>query len=83
MPKYNDFESFFVSIPYSDLLPNNSSIPAQKVDTIGIPKIKASETTVLNPSEREETNEELAENQIVREKYLSNSFVLRRKEFMV
>ncbi len=29
------------------------------------------------------TPEELAENQIVREKYLSNSFVLRRKEFMV
>ena len=29
------------------------------------------------------TPEELAENQIVREKYLSNSFVLRRKDFMV
>lgn len=28
------------------------------------------------------TPEELAENKIVREKYLSNSFVLRRKEFM-
>ena len=28
------------------------------------------------------TPEELAENQIVREKYLSNSFVLRRKDFM-
>ena len=29
------------------------------------------------------TPEELAENKIVREKYLSNSFVLRRKDFMV
>ena len=29
------------------------------------------------------TPEELAENQIVREKYLSNSFVLRRKEFQI
>ena len=29
------------------------------------------------------TPEELAENQVVREKYLSNSFVLRRKDFMV
>ena len=28
------------------------------------------------------TPEELAENKIVREKYLSNSFVLRRKDFM-
>ena len=30
-----------------------------------------------------DTPEELAENKIVREKYLSNSFVLRRKDFMV
>ena len=29
------------------------------------------------------TPEELAENKIVREKYLSNSFVLRRKDFQL
>ena len=29
------------------------------------------------------TPEELSENQIVREKYLSNSFVLRRKDFQL
>ena len=31
----------------------------------------------------EYTEEELAENKIVREKYLSNSFVLRRKDFQL
>ncbi len=30
-----------------------------------------------------QTPEELAENKIVREKYLSNSFVLRRKDFQL